>query len=208
LGLQNDFAEQEESLIDLNQRHSEIEKKMMDLREKMSKIKVFQYEQMHCPDWMRIMIYEIIVAGAPPSGVDGIVRSVLKHVVPILKARMPHEKTIMNLRIEIGLVSDSMSAMVLARCKRIIQVGHDGTDVNGIAVLAANMVVELMNGDQTELMLRDASWRRERQPNSNMSPFSRHSSGSRIFSPSGERHALACIPNANTAGFQTRMGLT
>ena len=187
LGLQNDFAEQEESLIDLNRRHSEIEKEMKDLRAKMSKIKVFQYEQMHCPDWMRIMIYEIIVAGAPPSGVDGIVRSVLKHVVPFLKViptlfvvscvvlydessklkttaslslslsiqvRMPHEKTIMNLRIEIGLVSDSMSAMVLARCKRIIQLGHDGTDVNGIAVLAANMVVELMNGDQTELMLR------------------------------------------------------
>ena len=87
LGLQNDFVEQEESLIDLNRRHSEIEKEMKDLRAKMSKIKVFQYEQMHCPDWMRIMIYEIIVAGAPPSGVDGIVRSVLKHVVPFLKVQ-------------------------------------------------------------------------------------------------------------------------
>ena len=85
LGLQNDFAEQEESLIDLNRRHSEMEKEMKDLRAKMSKIKVFQYGKMHCPDWMRIMIYEIIVAGAPPSGVDGIVRLVLKHVVSFLK---------------------------------------------------------------------------------------------------------------------------
>jgi len=67
---------------------------------------------------------------------------------------MPTDATIMNMRIEIGLVSDSMNALVLARCKRIIQLGHDGTDVNGIAVLAANMVVELMNGDQTEVMLR------------------------------------------------------
>ena len=58
---------------------------MKDLCAKMSKIKVFQCEQMNCPDWMRIMIYEIIVAGAPPSGVDGIVRSVLKHVVHFLK---------------------------------------------------------------------------------------------------------------------------
>ncbi len=84
LGLQNDFVEQENSLIDLNRRHSEIEKEMKDLRAKMSKIKVFQYEKTHCPDWMRIMI---IVAGAPPSGVDGIVRSVLKHVFPFLKVQ-------------------------------------------------------------------------------------------------------------------------
>lgn len=85
LRVENESAELEETVTDLNRQESEMEKEIVDLRAKISKIKVFQYEQMHCPNWMRIMIYEIIVAGAPPSGVDGIVRSVLKHVVPFLK---------------------------------------------------------------------------------------------------------------------------
>ena len=131
-----------------------IEGQLETTNAEINQIKEFKNVKNSCPIWMRIMIYEIIVAGAPPSGIDGIVRSVLKHVVPFLKVRMPVESTIKYMRIEIGLISDSMNALVLAQCKRIIQLGHDGTDVNGIAVLAANLVVELKNGERTDLMLR------------------------------------------------------
>ena len=57
-------------------------------------------------------------------------------------------------REEISLVTDSMSALVLSECKRIIQIGHDATDANSITLLAANMLVELDDGRNVDLMLR------------------------------------------------------
>jgi len=126
-----------------------------------STVKVFKKESIGnrrgaaVPEWMRLMIYEVVAHGAPPSGVEGIVRAVLKKAAPFMEVKyFPRTETIKYLRIEIGLVSDSVSALRLAECKAVLQIGHDGTDVNGVALLAANLRVELKNGDTTDLMLR------------------------------------------------------
>jgi len=103
---------------------------------------------------MRLMVYETLVCGTPPSSVDGIVRAVLKHVAPFIKVKMPVENTIKYMRVEIGLVSDAMSALVLANLVRILQIGHDATEVNGTVMLAANIRGELGGGKKIDVMLR------------------------------------------------------
>ena len=93
------------------------------------------------------MVYEMLLHGAPPSGVGAIINSVAKKVVPFEQAKVPTDRTVKQLRMELALITDAMSARVLARCNRILQLGHDGTDINGTAVLAANVQIETERGE-------------------------------------------------------------
>ena len=93
------------------------------------------------------MVYEILLHGAPPSGVGSIINTIAKKLVPFEEAKVPTERTVKQLRFELALITDAMSARVLARCKRILQMGHDGTDINGTAVLAANVQIETERGN-------------------------------------------------------------
>ena len=105
------------------------------------------------PDWLRLMIYELIVIGIPAAGVGRAVQTVLKHAVPSMVVKMPHGRTVKVLREETSLLTDLMSAIVLARCERIKQLCHDGTEMNGVPMMAGNVIGEL-NGVDVDVMVR------------------------------------------------------
>ena len=68
--------------------------------------------------------------------------------------KLPDEKTISNVRYEVSLLVDCMSALILAKALSLEQLGHDGTDVNQIAVLAANLIAVFDDGTRDRVMLR------------------------------------------------------
>mmetsp|Transcript_55692 Transcript_55692/g.76016 ORF Transcript_55692/g.76016 Transcript_55692/m.76016 type:complete len:737 (-) Transcript_55692:60-2270(-) len=147
-------SELEVNLDEATEKLAELCAEVEPLKEKIGDIKAFELDSGSLPTWMRLMFYELIVHGASPGNLDAYIRTIVGHVVPFLKVKLPDEKTISNVRYEVSLLVDCMSALILAKALSLEQLGHDGTDVNQIAVLAANLIAVFDDGTRDRVMLR------------------------------------------------------
>ena len=158
--VEKEIEECRSQVDDLSRQIDDLEKENLDFKTNYHKICSFKPEGKNhqTPLWLRKLIMNLHLFAVPRTSMSQVVSAVMNAAVPTLdvKLQLPSESTCGNLRQETMIVNDIVSAIVFAKCERIIQVFHDQADVNQTTLLASNMRVQMPGGDIVDLYVRGA----------------------------------------------------
>jgi hypothetical protein len=110
----------------------------------------------HCWE-LRVVIWGMLARRCPPSSIADNIVETLRLIVPVIEPAMPSKEMIRRMRGELTIAGETMTALRIASCKRVLSFGFDESTKKQVSLLSTNVQIDNEDGDLANVVPRGAS---------------------------------------------------